>query len=232
MTSPILAVQEVHKGFGAHEIVRGVSFEVAAGEVVAIVGSSGAGKSTLLRCLNYLAAFERGRVEVAGNVLTPGLRPTERQVRAARRQVGMVFQDFQLFPHLDATGNVALGPRHVLHVSAAEAHARAERTLARVHLSDRACHYPSQLSGGQRQRVGIARALAMEPKLLLLDEPTSSLDPVLKEEVVRVLLELKRDGMTMVLVTHEHELARTLADRVLTLAAGRIATEGRPSDLR
>lgn len=235
MSGALLSVRNVVKRFGAAEIVRGVSFDVAPGEVVAIVGPSGAGKSTLLRCVNYLTPFDAGEIDLAGRRLVPGMRATEAPVRAARRDAGMVFQDFQLFPHLSARENVALGPRRVLGMSAAEADARADAVLARVHLSDRAGHYPSQLSGGQRQRVGIARALAMEPKLLLLDEPTSSLDPALKGEVAKVILELKGSsndrGMTMLLVTHEHDLARSAADRVLRMAAGRIESSGTAAEV-
>ncbi len=229
--STLLSVRNLVKRYGAQEIVKRVSFEVKKGEVVALVGPSGAGKSTVLRCINWLAPFDEGEIDLAGHLLRPGMRFTEKRVRDTRRDAGMVFQDFQLFPHLTALDNVALGPRHVLHVPAADARARAEKILERVHLKDRMRHYPAQLSGGQRQRVGIARALAMEPKVLLLDEPTSALDPMLKAEVAEVILELKREGMTMLLVTHEHDLARAAADRVLQMKSGAIEAEVSPAQL-
>jgi ABC-type polar amino acid transport system ATPase subunit len=229
--SVVCSVKNLKKRFGASEIVKGVSFDVHEGEVLGLVGSSGAGKSTILRCLNYLTPFEEGEIDLAGHKLRPGMTITEPAVRAARRDAGMVFQDFQLFPHLTARENVALGPRRVLGVGEAAALARADKLLDRVQLGEKRTLYPAQLSGGQRQRVGIARALAMEPKLMLLDEPTSALDPELKEEVARVILDLKKDGMTMVLVTHEMELARTAANRVIRLKFGKIDAEGTPAQV-
>ena len=229
--SSVVTVNDVHKKLGGVEIVRGVTLEIVKGEVMAVVGASGAGKSTLLRCINYLSPFDKGEVTLAGHTLVPGMRATEEAVRSARREAGMVFQDFQLFPHLNATANVALGPRRVLHLDKKTSIERARAALEKVHLSDKMDAYPAQLSGGQRQRVGIARALAMEPKLLLLDEPTSALDPMLKGEVARVIVELKKDGITMLLVTHEHDLVRAAADRVLHMQAGKIVEEGRPDQV-
>lgn len=226
--SSVVTVNDVHKRLGGAEIVRGITLEIVKGEVMAVIGASGAGKSTLLRCINYLAPFDAGEVVLAGHRLVPGMRATEPAVLSARREAGMVFQDFQLFPHLSALANVALGPRRVLQLPKKEALERARRVLEKVHLGDKMDAYPAQLSGGQRQRVGIARALAMEPKLLLLDEPTSALDPMLKGEVARVIVELKREGLTMLLVTHEHDLVRAAADRALHMQAGKIVDEGRP----
>ena len=229
--SVVISAKNVVKRFGNVQILHGVSFDVNAGEAVALVGSSGAGKSTMLRCVNYLSPFDEGAVVTAGHSLAPGMNMHSVEVRAARRDTGMVFQDFQLFPHLTAKQNVALGPREVLGLSNAAALDRAERILQRVRLGDKMDLKPSQLSGGQRQRVGIARALAMEPKVLLLDEPTSALDPELKAEVAQVILDLKKDGMTMLLVTHENDLARAAADRVIRMKLGRIDAEGTPAQV-
>ena len=228
---PVIAARNVVKCFGAAKILHGVSFEVNAGEAVALVGSSGAGKSTMLRCVNYLSPFDEGEIVTAGHTLRPGMRMLEAGVRAARRDTGMVFQDFQLFPHLTARQNVALAPREVLGLSPAAALERADALLERVRLADKKDLKPSQLSGGQRQRVGIARALAMNPKVLLLDEPTSALDPELKSEVAQVILDLKRDGMTMLIVTHELDLARASADRVIRMKLGRVDASGTPAEV-
>jgi polar amino acid transport system ATP-binding protein len=229
--STVIRAKNIVKRYGSTQILFGVSFEVHAGEAVALVGSSGAGKSTLLRCVNYLSPFDEGEVTTAGHLLKPGMAMLDPLVRAARRDTGMVFQDFQLFPHLTARENVALGPREVLGLGSGEALERAEKILARVKLAEKMDLKPSQLSGGQRQRVGIARALAMEPKVLLLDEPTSALDPELKGEVANVILDLKKDGMTMLIVTHEVELARASADRVIRMKLGRIQAEGTPAEV-
>ncbi len=229
----LIEAKDIWKAAGGSPILRGVSLGVARGQTLAVVGPSGAGKSTLLRCLNYLAPFDRGEATIDGLRLTPGLAKDRAQavVRAVRRSLGMVFQDFNLFPHLTALENVALGPRRVLGLSAGDARERAGRLLARVHLSEKVASYPGELSGGQKQRVAVARALAMQPKALLLDEPTSALDPHLKEEVVRVIEELRAEGMTMVLVTHEYALARRVADRVALLVAGKVEREGPPGEV-
>ena len=229
--SVVISARNVIKRFGSTQILHGVSFDVNAGEAVALIGSSGAGKSTMLRCVNYLSPFDEGEIVTAGHTLKPGMKMLEPAVRAARRDTGMVFQDFQLFPHLTAKQNIALGPREVRGISLAESLSRAEALLERVRLSDKMDLKPSQLSGGQRQRVGIARALAMEPKVLLLDEPTSALDPELKSEVAQVILDLKKDGMTMLIVTHENELARASADRVIRMKLGRIEAMGTPAEV-
>ncbi len=227
----LIEAKNLSKSFSGVEILRDISFTVAKGETLALVGSSGAGKSTLLRCLNYLTPFDGGEIRVDGLRLVPGLSEGAEEVRRVRQSLGMVFQEFNLFPHLSARRNVALGPRRVLGVSRGEARERADKLLARVHLAEKTKSRPGELSGGQKQRVAIARALAMEPKALLFDEPTSALDPALKEEVVRVIEELRRDGMTMVLVTHEYEFARRVAGRAILLFRGRIEREGRPSDV-
>jgi len=229
----LIEAKDIWKAAGGSPILRGVSLGVAQGQTLAVVGPSGAGKSTLLRRLNYLTPFDRGEASIDGLRLGP---ETAREgsggaVRAVRRCLGMVFQDFNLFPHLTALENVALGPRRVLGLSAGEACDRAASLLARVHLAEKAGSYPGELSGGQKQRVAVARALAMQPKALLLDEPTSALDPHLKEEVVRVVEELRAEGMTMVLVTHEYALARRVADRVALLVAGRLEREGTPGEI-
>jgi len=229
----LIEAREIRKRAGGAAILDGASLSVVRGETVAVVGPSGAGKSTLLRCLNGLVPFDSGAVLVDGLELSPELHPAERtrRVLAVRRRLGMVFQEFNLFPHLTALENAALGPREVLGLSAREAEERAARYLERVHLGDKLHARPAELSGGQRQRVAIARALAMEPAALLLDEPTSALDPALKAEVAAVIGELRADGLTMVIVTHEYELARRTAGRVVEMAAGRTVRSGTPAEI-
>jgi polar amino acid transport system ATP-binding protein len=210
-------------------VLDGLDLAITPRETVALVGPSGGGKSTLLRCINGLTAFDAGEIRVGPHVLRPAAtRSDGAAVRQVRRLFGMVFQDFQLFGHLTALGNVTEAPVHVLGLSRAEACDRAMRLLARVGLADRAGAYPRELSGGQKQRVAIARALAMEPRGLLCDEITSALDPELKQEVLEVLEDLKRDGLTLVVVTHEMGFARRSADRVVVLDAGRVIEEGPP----
>jgi ABC-type polar amino acid transport system ATPase subunit len=223
-------VINVAKRFGDRPVLDGISLTVNAGETVALIGPSGAGKSTLLRCLNGLNTFDAGEIQVGAHVLKPvsangGGAPVARQVR---RVLGMIFQDFQLFPHLTALQNVIEAPMQVLKLHKEAAVERGMRLLQRVGLGDRAAAYPRQLSGGQKQRVAIARALAMEPHGLLCDEITSALDPELKNEVLNVLEDLKREGMTLLMVTHEIGFARRAADRVVVLADGKIIEEGRP----
>jgi polar amino acid transport system ATP-binding protein len=198
---------------------------VARGEVVCLIGPSGSGKSTFLRCLNALERPDAGRILFDGEEV----RPDRRDVRAIRRRMGMVFQNFELFPHLTALRNVAIGPRMVLRLANTEAEARASALLAKVGLSDHATKHPAQLSGGQQQRVAIARALAMQPDLMLFDEPTSALDPETIGEVLAVMKALADEGMTMVVVTHEMDFARRVADRVAVFDRGRIVEEGTPA---
>ena len=213
---------------GRDEVLCGIDLTVRRGEVTAILGASGSGKTTLLRAINYLTPFSSGEVHVAGHRLVPGM--SERRhgtvLQAVRRRVGMVFQHFQLFPHLRVLENVAEAPRRVLGLSPSAAAARAESLLARVGLAERAGAYPYALSGGQQQRVAIARALAIEPEVLLLDEPTSALDPSLSGAVLAVIADLAAAGQTMLVVTHEIGFARRVAARAVVLAAGRIVEDG------
>ncbi|HVS34673.1 MAG TPA: amino acid ABC transporter ATP-binding protein [Gemmataceae bacterium] len=227
-----IVATDLTKHYGARRVLNGVHLNVARGETVALIGPSGGGKSTLLRCLNGLNSFDGGHVRVGLHVLTArdSVRATP-AVAQVRRQLGMIFQDFQLFPHLTALGNVMEAPVRVLGRPRAEAEKRALQLLTRVGLAGHADAYPNQLSGGQKQRVAIARALAMEPRGLLCDEITSALDPELKSEVLDVLVDLKRDGLTLLLVTHEIGFARKAADRVVVLADGGIAEEGRPEEV-
>jgi polar amino acid transport system ATP-binding protein len=226
--APVVSVRGLRTRFGATEVLRGIDLKVDRGEVVAIIGPSGGGKSTLLRGLNYLTPFSAGEVEIAGQRLRPGMneRSDAAALRAVRLRAGMVFQDFHLFPHLTAIGNVMEAPRRVLGLDVAAARDRAQRLLARVGLATHADAYPHTLSGGQQQRVAIARALAMEPAVLLLDEPTSSLDVQLVGEVLAVLADLAAGGQTMLIVTHEIGFARRVAHRVIVLIAGEIVERG------
>jgi polar amino acid transport system ATP-binding protein len=220
----------VTKRFGARLVLDEVSLSVTGGQTVALIGPSGGGKSTLLRCVNGLCPVDAGRVRVGPHELGSGAHASE-TTRSARRLVGMIFQDFQLFPHLTAAENVMEAPRCVLAASAAAARERAMGLLTRVGLADHADHYPRQLSGGQKQRVAIARALAMEPRGLLCDEITSALDPELKHEVLEVLEGLRADGLMLLVVTHEIGFARRGADRVVVLADGRIVEDGPPAQV-
>jgi polar amino acid transport system ATP-binding protein len=218
----MIALEEVHKSFGESAVLRGVTMNVVRGEVVCLIGSSGSGKSTLLRCINGLETYDRGKVEIEGRRVDRRS-STIRQIRA---EVSMVFQRFNLFPHRTALANVMEGPLYVKKEAPGTVEARARQLLARVGLSGREGAYPAELSGGQQQRVAIARALAMEPKAILFDEPTSALDPELVGEVLSVIRALARDGMTMLIVTHEMGFAREVADRVLFLDRGAILEEG------
>ena len=221
------------KGYGSLAILKGVSLRVERGEVAAIVGPSGGGKSTLLRCLNGLERFEAGAVRVDGLCLTAAMSERQREaaLRQVRRRLGMVFQGFNLFPHRTALENVTEGPIHVLGLGRACAEARARALLDRVGLADRLHNYPHQLSGGQQQRVAIARALAMEPAAVLFDEPTSALDPRMTAEVLAVMADLARDGLTMVVVTHAMAFARQVAHRVHVVDAGRVIESGAPDQV-
>jgi polar amino acid transport system ATP-binding protein len=225
--SPIVEVEAVCKRFGAARVLEGVSFQVRAGSVVAIIGRSGSGKSTALRCINRLETIDSGRMRVCGHDLaSPGL-----DVNRLHRDVGIVFQSYNLFPHLTAEENVMLAPRLVLKLRRAEQRELAAHVLSQVGLADKARSYPSQLSGGQQQRVAIARSLAMRPKLMLFDEITSALDPELTGEVLKVLEGLARDGMSMILVTHEMAFARQVADHVIFMHRGKVWEEGRAAML-
>ena len=229
---PLLRLAGVHKRFGAVAVLHGIDLEVAEGDVVALIGPSGSGKSTLVRCVHQLLPIEAGAIYVDGELqgferVGGQLRAlNERAIARQRQRVGMVFQQFNLFPHLTVLGNVIEGPVQVLKEPVAEATARADALLARVGLSDKRDAWPRQLSGGQQQRVAIARALAMRPRAMLFDEPTSALDPELVGEVLAVMKDLARQGLTMLVVTHEIGFAREVADRVVFMEAGRIIEQG------
>jgi len=220
-----LRIEGLRKSFGRTEVLRGIDLDLAEHEVVCLIGASGSGKSTLLRCINLLEPIDAGRIFVEGEEITaPGV-----DVNRIRRRIGIVFQSFNLFPHMAVLDNVTLGPRKALRLAPAEAKERGLALLRRFGLADRAADFPDRLSGGQQQRVAIVRALAMEPDLLLLDEVTSALDPELVAEVLGVIRELARGGMTMLIATHEMGFARDIADRVCFLDAGRILEEGPPA---
>jgi len=223
----IIRYRGVTKRYGAFEALSGVDLDVHAGEVVCLIGPSGSGKSTLLRCTNALETIDGGEIEFEGAQLPRD----ERALRDVRRRMGMVFQSFELFPHLTALHNVAEAPRTVLKARRAEAEDRARAMLAKVGLSDKASNYPAALSGGQQQRVAIARALAMEPDVMLFDEPTSALDPETIGEVLSVMKALADEGMTMVVVTHEMTFARRVGDWVAVFDAGRIVEQGPPRQI-
>jgi polar amino acid transport system ATP-binding protein len=218
----VIELVDVHKAYGLHEVIRGISLKVAEGEVVCIVGPSGSGKSTLLRCINGLESYQRGVITVGGEIVDPA-RPS---IRSVRTKVSMVFQRFNLFPHRTALQNIVEGPIYVRKQPREAARAEGRALLARVGLAGREDAYPEKLSGGQQQRVAIARALAMQPEAILFDEPTSALDPELVGEVLSVMRQLARDGMTMVVVTHEMGFARDVADRVLFIDGGVIVEQG------
>jgi ABC-type polar amino acid transport system ATPase subunit len=230
---PLISVVGLSKSYGPRRVLDDVSLTVGRSETVAVIGPSGGGKSTLLRSINALHTWDAGQIRVGPYTLVANMvtRRNGAAARQVRRLLGMVFQDFQLFPHLSAADNVAEAPRQVLGLARAAAHARAAQLLERVGMAAHAASYPYQLSGGQKQRVAIARALAMQPHGLLCDEITSALDPELKHEVLDVLADLKRDGMTLLLVTHEIGFARRAADRVVVLAEGRIIEEGPPEQV-
>jgi general L-amino acid transport system ATP-binding protein len=221
---PMIVCEDVEKWFGDFQALRGCSLVVGRQEVVVIIGPSGGGKSTFIRCINRLEEHDRGRIEVDGIELTNDLR----KIHSIRRDVGMVFQSFNLFPHLTVLDNVTLGPRQVRRMRKAEADELAGQMLERVHIPEQARKFPGQLSGGQQQRVAIARALAMQPKIMLFDEPTSALDPEMIAEVLDVMKELAASGMTMAVVTHEMGFAREVADRVVFMADGEIVEVGTP----
>ena len=230
--SALLALDQIWKSYGPLTVLRGVSLQVAAGEVVSIIGPSGSGKSTLLRCVNLLERPERGTVTLGGKLVSHRdrrgtlLPARERDLRALRAQIGMVFQQFNLFPHMTALANVTEAPRAVLGMAPREAAEWGRELLASVGLADRSDHLPAQLSGGQQQRVAIARALAVRPQIMLFDEVTSALDPELVDEVLRVMQRLAADGMTMLVVTHEIGFAEDVSSRVVFMDEGSIVEEG------
>ncbi len=222
--SPALVLEGVHKSFGANEVLKGIDLSVSAHEVVCLIGASGSGKSTLLKCVNLVEPIDSGRIVVEGEEITAeGV-----DVNRVRRRIGIVFQAFDLFPHMTVLENITLAPRQALKMDRAAAEKRARALLGRFGLSDKRDEYPDRLSGGQQQRVAIVRALAMKPGLMLLDEVTSALDPELVAEVLGVIEELAEDGMTMLIATHEMGFARDIASRVCFLEAGRILEQGPP----
>jgi polar amino acid transport system ATP-binding protein len=222
--SEALRLEGIHKSFGKLEVLQGIDLAVREHEVVCLIGASGSGKSTLLRCVNLLEPVDGGRIVIDGRDVTRG----GDDVNAVRRGIGIVFQSFNLFPHMTVMRNITLGPVEGLGLSKREAVARADELLARFGLADKRDDYPDRLSGGQQQRVAIVRALAMQPRLMLLDEVTSALDPELVAEVLNVIKELAATGMTMLIATHEMGFARDIADRVVFLDGGRILEEGPP----
>jgi len=224
MEKTIVKIEDLHKSYGAEEVLKGISMEIKEGEVVVFVGPSGTGKSTLLRCINQLTIPDRGRVWVNDIEMTD----PKTDIDKARQHIGMVFQDFNLFNHLTTLGNVTLGLTKVLGMSKEEARVKAMHELERVGLSDKVDSYPAQLSGGQKQRVAIARSLAMDPIVMLFDEPTSALDPELIGEVLVVMKDLALAGMTMLCVTHEIGFARDVCDRMVFMEKGGIVEEGPP----
>jgi len=222
-----LELQGLHKSYGALHVLKGVDLQVESGSLVFVIGPSGSGKSTLLRCCNLLEVPDQGAVRVHGTDITrPGV-----DLNALRQRVGMVFQAFNLYPHMTALGNVCLALRRVQKLPRDEAEARGRAALARVGLAEKADTFPAQLSGGQQQRVGIARALALQPDILLFDEPTSALDPELVGSVLKVMRELRESGMTMVVVSHEMAFARALADHVMFMDHGEVVEAGPPAEL-
>ncbi len=228
MTKPILSVRNICKSFNKKEILSNLSFDVQKGEIKVLIGPSGGGKSSLLQCLNFLIFADSGEISFKGNSINPK-KPTE--LRKYRQQVGMIFQDFNLFEHLTALENVTIALRKVRKFTKKEATERALKELTLVGLQDKTDHYPAQLSGGQKQRVSIARALAMDPTILLLDEPTSALDPELVNEVLQVIKKLADNGMTMIMATHQMDFAQNIAHEILFIENGTIIEQGSPKEL-
>jgi polar amino acid transport system ATP-binding protein len=227
-SQPILRLENIHKSYAGQEVLKGISLELNRGDIKVIIGPSGSGKSTLLHCINFLVGFEQGRIWLAGQEVNPADKP---ELYAYRQKVGLIFQDFNLFDHLTALDNVQIGLLRVKKMAKKKARKRALSELARVGLSDHAHKYPAELSGGQKQRVSIARALAMDPAVMLLDEPTSALDPELIGEVHAVIRDLASGGMTMALVTHELGFAATLATEIIFMEDGLILEQGPPATI-
>jgi polar amino acid transport system ATP-binding protein len=225
---PVLRVEGICKAFNGTAILKSVSLSLNKGELKVLIGPSGGGKSTFLQCMNHLIEPDAGSHFLDGKEINTR---SKRELYALRQQVGMIFQDFNLFDHLTAQDNVSIALRKVKHINKEDAQERARQELARVGLQDRAHHYPAELSGGQKQRVSIARALAMDPQVILLDEPTSALDPQLVGEVLNVIRDLRAAGMTMVMATHQVGFARTIADEIVFMQEGEIIEQGRPVDL-
>jgi len=225
-SQPMIAMEGVEKWYGDFKALTNINLTVRAGEKIVLCGPSGSGKSTLIRCINHLESYQKGRIVVDGVHLDD----KQKTIDTVRREVGMVFQQFNLFPHLTVLENCTLAPIRARGVDRAQAEATARRLLERVRVSDQAGKYPAQLSGGQQQRVAIARALCMEPKAMLFDEPTSALDPEMVKEVLDTMISLAMEGMTMIVVTHEMGFARQVADRVIFMAEGSIVEEGPPAD--
>jgi polar amino acid transport system ATP-binding protein len=224
----VVRVEEVWKSFGQESVLRGIDLEVGLHEVVVLIGASGSGKSTLLRCINGLETVDAGRIMLDDDLDVTGFHT---DLDAVRRRVGIVFQSYNLFPHMSVLDNITLGPRKVLRLPAAEASQRARDLLARFGLADKADEYPDRLSGGQQQRVAIVRALAMQPELMLFDEITSALDPLLVGEVLDAVRELKSEGLTILMATHEMAFARDVADRVCFLDGGVVLEQGTPQEV-
>jgi len=233
----MIELKNIKKSFGTLEVLNGVSLRIKKGEVLVIIGPSGSGKSTLLRCINHLEKINEGEIIFNGKTVTKkypdekGFDLPLKEVYKVREKIGMVFQRFNLFPHMKALRNITEAPVHVAGVSKKEAEERGKRLLAKVGLSDKESAYPAHLSGGQQQRLAIARALAMEPELMLFDEPTSALDPELVGEVLMVMKDLAKEGMTMAVVTHEMSFAKDVADRVIFMDEGKIVEEGTPEEI-
>jgi ABC-type polar amino acid transport system ATPase subunit len=231
----MITVEKLVKSYNTNRVLHGVDHAQNRGEAVVLIGPSGCGKSTFLRCLNQLEVADSGRITIDGVTIEGGRLPRTGEEREQQRRLrisaGMVFQSFNLFPHLTVLDNITEAPIVVRGVSKEEAEARARELLIKVGLENKAMAYPGQLSGGQQQRVAIARALAMEPKVMLFDEPTSALDPELRDEVLRVMRQLVEEGMTMIVVTHEMQFARDMADRVLFFDNGRVAEAGSPDEV-
>ena len=224
---PLLRIEDVKKSFGATQVLKGINLNVYRRQVVVLVGPSGTGKSTLLRCINLLSPPDSGRIFLEDQEITaPGVNQDK-----VRQHIGMVFQDFNLFTHLTALDNVTIGMTKVLGIKKAEAREKGMWELERVGLADRASHYPAQLSGGQKQRVAIARALGMDPSVMLFDEPTSALDPELTGEVLEVMQQLAYEGDTMIVVSHEMQFAREVADKIVFMEGGYVVEEGDPDEM-
>ncbi|KFJ03767.1 amino acid ABC transporter ATP-binding protein [Bifidobacterium subtile] len=233
----MITITGLNKYFGDHHVLKDVNLEIHKGEVVVVIGPSGSGKSTLLRCINYLEVFQKGSIvidgeQVGGNALTGKMtRLEERRLNKLRQRLGMVFQSFNLFPHKSVIENIMMAPMDLKKLSKDQAHAKAEALLKQVGLEEKADVMPSSLSGGQKQRIAIARALAMEPDVMLFDEPTSALDPEMVSEVLKVMADLAATGMTMVIVTHEMGFARQIADRIVFMEDGCLASQGTSEEI-